>query len=113
LFCLLGSRNSTSHIRFDSEESDEETVEEQQEVCSTKDITDDFNSTPPSSNISASEQNHQASSEKAASECKVMQNLCDDCDNISMSNHFYDHKVCVYGSNKGSFRESCKILEDL
>jgi len=65
-----GSRNSTSHIRFDSEESDEETVEEQQEVCSTKDITDDFNSTPPSSNISASEQNHQASSEKAASECK-------------------------------------------
>lgn len=64
------SGNSTSHIRFDSEESDEETVDEQQEDCSMKDITDGLNSLPPSANISASEQNHQASSERAASESK-------------------------------------------
>ena len=41
-----------------------------------KDIADDPNSSAPSSKISASEQNHQASVERAASECKVMQNLC-------------------------------------
>ena len=77
LFWRLDSGNSTSHIRFDSEESDEETVDQQQEDCSMKDITDGLNSLPPSANISASEQNHQASSERAASESKVMQNLRD------------------------------------
>lgn len=75
LFWLLDSSNSTSHIRFDSGESDEETFEEQHEVSSMKDITDDLNSTPPSSNIAASKQNHQASPEKAVTECKVMEYL--------------------------------------
>ena len=41
-----------------------------------KDITDGLNNSLPSSNFSASEQNHQATLERAASECKVMQNLC-------------------------------------
>ena len=42
-----------------------------------KDITDDLNGTPPSSNMAASKQNHQAGLEKAGSECKVIQNFCD------------------------------------
>ncbi|KAL9956288.1 hypothetical protein ACROYT_G037748 [Oculina patagonica] len=61
---------STSHIRFDSEESEEETDEDQSKVCSVKDNTDDLNSTQSSSSTVASKQNHQTRSKNPVSELK-------------------------------------------
>ena len=57
-FCVVGA----VHIRFDSED---ETVKEQEEVCSMNNITDDFESTVPFPNLIASNQNDQTSSIKA------------------------------------------------
>lgn len=72
---LLDSNFSTSHIRFDSEESEEETTEKQHDISSRMNITNDLNSTQSSSSAVAIKQNHQTKSEGAVSKFEVIKEL--------------------------------------
>lgn len=78
-FHLLGSSHSTGHIRFDSED---ESIEGQEQVCLVNNITADFNATRPYPITTESEENDQTNTKKAV-EQKVAVRLCldDQCKN--------------------------------